>query len=1193
MTVNGNAIAAEINQTERDLKKYQKALKKTKEGTEEWVKANEKVSKAEEQIKKLRSQLKLEHMTREQVRKEVKRLEREQSKLNDTTEEYAVATKKLVAAKKRLKHLKDEANGVTQEKKKMGFSLDGLMGKFGKFGTVAIAAITLVVAQVVALAKEVDATSRKFIKMRGEIGRLTGTSGKELDGITASVSALATKFDKEYNEVLRASNVLVKTYGLSNQEALDLVEKGFLKGADANADFLDKILEYPVHFKKAGYSAEEFIKIATTEATSGVFSDKLVDSVKEMNLRLSELTKTQQDALTGAFGEKFTKKLSKQINEGSINVKQALGLIQAEAKKTGLSMTQLQTLTADIGGGPVEDVGGLGEAFKLLNKAQQDSLDTLDDYGKAQKQQLDLQKELDGINNEIAKNYAGTAKSMDNMRMKIQILVKKGVLWLMKKWNAFTSIAAKKLAPVRKAIGKVIAYFGTWKKEANLVRELLIEMFRKITAPIRRVVEVITRIAKGFVDLYKRSEKFRRVIKGIGAAIRAGFQVFVQVKTLAMGVVNDIFDAVTKLITLDFSGLRDSLVNAVKGAWKRIKGIGTSIKHGIQDIFNTEASQERKREEARKERDAAAKKAARERWEREKEALKRKVELDKRAAKEAAEREQQRLAKEKQRQAAQLQAAKEHWAKMQKFREAAAKAELAALRRLEDLKIALMDDDSERAIARLEVQFSREKKAIDKQMREGMLTRKTGNKLIAALEEQKNKQIQKINQDTLAEMDKWDAEERAERQAEFEEELGDIDAHEKAKALAIRQKFLEQTSDINALRRQVMKGDFTTQMEAEKEQAEASYQLKKQQHERRIELLKEFYGEDSEQVQEARILYLELQKEHNEAVIEEEKRKRDLICEMELTGLDAAQDFLSARIGMIEEETAQQEAGLKNKERALKKKIKMLERDKEGNADLIEEAKAELETMEADHQEKLNDIKAKQAKKTKKWALADLAINLGREISNIWMNASKLPVPFNIIVGTAQTGLALLRGNTQRRKIERQATQFATGGMLRDAGGVLAGSSHRQGGLAVIDNRTGQQVAEFEGREGVIFSKRTIENNPHLWQPLLHTSMYRGGAPIFPDMPAQRKFENGGALGANLPGSRTPSAGEGNATTGNVAQAQSLDFAKMLVVLESINAKLDSMPGNIRAYLVADNDALEILEDGLTERQSIRNQNSF
>ncbi len=103
------------------------------------------------------------------------------------------------------------------------------------------------------------------------------------------------------------------------------------------------------------------------------------------------------------------------------------------------------------------------------------------------------------------------------------------------------------------------------------------------------------------------------------------------------------------------------------------------------------------------------------------------------------------------------------------------------------------------------------------------------------------------------------------------------------------------------------------------------------------------------------------------------------------------------------------------------------------------------------------------------------------------VEALKLPPPFDAIK-------AILVGATTIAKIaiikSQKSPEF-------EKGGILPGPSHSQGGLPVINPKTGKKVAELEGGEPIL-SRRTYFNNRDLIDQLLYASMFGNGARITP-----------------------------------------------------------------------------------------------
>ncbi len=123
------------------------------------------------------------------------------------------------------------------------------------------------------------------------------TDPKKLQQITESAYALQDTFGYDYVESMRAAKMLVDQFGISYEEAFNLIVQGTQKGLDKNGDFLDTINEYSVHYKQQGYSAEEFFNSLEKGSEAGTFSiDKLGDAMKEFGIRSKDNSTTSIEA---------------------------------------------------------------------------------------------------------------------------------------------------------------------------------------------------------------------------------------------------------------------------------------------------------------------------------------------------------------------------------------------------------------------------------------------------------------------------------------------------------------------------------------------------------------------------------------------------------------------------------------------------------------------------------------------------------------------------------------------------------------------------------------------------------------------------------------------------------------------------------------------------------------------------------
>lgn len=97
----------------------------------------------------------------------------------------------------------------------------------------------------------------------------TGLAGAALESTTKNALLLRDTFGKDITETTRAANGLMNQFGLTSQEAFNLMAQGIQNGADKNGDLLDSLNEYGVQFYNLGFSAEQFTNILIDGAQSG------------------------------------------------------------------------------------------------------------------------------------------------------------------------------------------------------------------------------------------------------------------------------------------------------------------------------------------------------------------------------------------------------------------------------------------------------------------------------------------------------------------------------------------------------------------------------------------------------------------------------------------------------------------------------------------------------------------------------------------------------------------------------------------------------------------------------------------------------------------------------------------------------------------------------------------------------------
>lgn len=184
-----------------------------------------------------------------------------------------------------------------------------------------------------------------------------GVASEDLDLVSSRAKTIGEVFKTNADDIAAAANTLKNEFGVSFEEAFDAIEKGFLKGADSQGNFLQQLKEYPAQFAAANLSIEEFLAVSIDAANKGIFDDKALDAIKEFGISVKEQLTGTRDAFIGAFGEEFTNQLFNNLNSGAISSGQALKIVTDEIKNSGVSGKELQTLISTLFKSAGEDAG--------------------------------------------------------------------------------------------------------------------------------------------------------------------------------------------------------------------------------------------------------------------------------------------------------------------------------------------------------------------------------------------------------------------------------------------------------------------------------------------------------------------------------------------------------------------------------------------------------------------------------------------------------------------------------------------------------------------------------------------------------------------------------------------------------------------------------------------------------------------
>ena len=328
------------------------------------------IAQTENELKDLRSELNTTEKAIKDVAKGGKDAE-------DATHSYKDAVKE---AKEELADFKDKASETFETLKDgakvMGTALGGAMIATGGYAlnlsTDFDKAFNTLVTRTGASADEMnelnEAMERVYANNFGEsiedvavsmanVRTMTGLTGDELQKATENALLMRDTFDMDVNESIRAVNSLMDQFGITADEAYNLIAQGAQNGLNQNDDLLDTINEYSVQFKNAGYSAEDMFNMLNNGAKTGTWSvDKLGDAVKEFNIRASDGTVSESIMKNRwAFGLTWleAKNLSDEVANGNVDAYKKLAdqlrEVDDDTKRYQMGVELFGTMWEDLG----------------------------------------------------------------------------------------------------------------------------------------------------------------------------------------------------------------------------------------------------------------------------------------------------------------------------------------------------------------------------------------------------------------------------------------------------------------------------------------------------------------------------------------------------------------------------------------------------------------------------------------------------------------------------------------------------------------------------------------------------------------------------------------------------------------------------------------------------------------------------
>lgn len=411
------------------------------------------------------------------------------------------------------------------------------------------------------------------------------TDPSKIQELTKNAIVLRDTFGFEINETMRAANMLMDQFGMTGDEAFNLIAQGAQNGLNKNDDLLDSINEYSVHYQQLGFTGEQFFNSLQNGAAAGTFSvDKLGDAMKEFGIRAKDTASSTDEAyqLLNMDADEMRARFAaggESAQQATNDVLTALFNMDDAVVQNQAGVNLFGTMWEDLGIEGVKaltDVTGSADATK----------ETL--------------REIDAIKY----NDLGNAFSEIGRIIKVDLLqpimdeleptIKSFVEWLKGDAIPWLIENGDKLIAVISGIGAAFVAFKAVTIIQGIISafQILIPIIKSVGLaqaalnvvmslnPVGLIVAAIAGLVAAFVVLWNKSDAFREFWIGLWEKIK-------EVATFAIDGIKQIFTGIWEFIKNNWQSLLLLIVNPFAGAFKLIYDNFEGFRNFVDNIVQT------------------------------------------------------------------------------------------------------------------------------------------------------------------------------------------------------------------------------------------------------------------------------------------------------------------------------------------------------------------------------------------------------------------------------------------------------------------------------------------------------------------------------------------------------------------------------------------------------------------------------
>lgn len=471
--------------------------------------------------------------------------------------------------------------------------------------------------------ESVEDVAESFMQVRQY---MQGT-GEDLQNVTQNAIAFRDTFGVEVPESMRSVQSLMKGFGLTSEEAFNLLAQGEQQGLNYSDELFDSVNEYSVQFGKLGLDAQDMFEIFKSGADAGAFNlDKIGDAVKEFSIRAIDGSKTTQQGFE-ALGMNADE-MAQKFGQGGETAKEAFDQVIAGLRNMDDPVAQstagvnlFGTMWEDLGPQVITSLDGVQGSFdktknsmEQINQIKYNTLtEALAGLGRQIQTSVllpisqEVLPSLNDVANKMSTAFAGSdvksaiqslsqglgelIKTIVEIVTNVLPILMQGLGWIMENSNTIATgiVAIGTAMEVFKAVGLVTGLVEAFKAAQLATEGLTVAQWALNAAqtanPIGIIIAAVAGLVAAIVYLWNTNEGFRNAIIGAWEAIAsAASTVWNGIVTFFTVTIPTAFQTVLDFVTNNWQSLLMLLVNPFAGAFTLLYSSFDSFKTFI-DTF--------------------------------------------------------------------------------------------------------------------------------------------------------------------------------------------------------------------------------------------------------------------------------------------------------------------------------------------------------------------------------------------------------------------------------------------------------------------------------------------------------------------------------------------------------------------------------------------------------------------------------